>query len=113
MKQTSSLAQGKLAQREWEEVVCPRCKGSGICTQCQSSGIVGMMGIPCALCGGGGERVFRRWDFGRFPPRRITVKETIPGSGRCSGCEGEGQVYRDRETGEMIQQIEGGNRRQH
>jgi hypothetical protein len=52
-----------------------------------------MMGIPCALCGGG-EREVARWDFTRFPPRKVKRRETMPGTGRCAGCDGTGRVYR-------------------
>ncbi|MCC7354056.1 MAG: hypothetical protein IT330_09885 [Anaerolineae bacterium] len=106
MGQADEGVRDKLARGEWEEVTCPRCRGERRCSQCKGTGIVGMMGIPCTLCGGGYQEV-TRWDWSRFPPRRVTRRETVPGTGRCAGCDNAGRVYRDTRTGAIYRQATG------
>lgn len=64
---------------------CPRCEGSGQCSECRGQGFV-----ACVNCSGSGQRSSSRG--GSYPCRACQASGKLECSPLCSSCEGSGQI---------------------
>ena len=64
---------------------CPRCEGSGQCSECQGQG-----SVPCVTCDGSGQRSSSRG--GSYPCRACQGTGRTECAPICVSCEGSGQI---------------------
>lgn len=67
---------------------CPRCEGSGQCSDCQGTGQ-----IPCPNCEGSGQRTSSRGST--YPCKSCKGQGQVDCSPRCPSCEGSGEITPD------------------
>lgn len=72
---------------------CPRCEGTGQCTECKGAGWV-----TCIACEGRGEMVSSRG--GAYPCRSCKASGKAECSPQCPSCEGSGKI-----TAELQQKV--------
>ncbi len=64
---------------------CPRCEGSGVCSECSGSGH-----ISCVSCDGKGERTTPRGL--KFQCKTCAGEGTVECRPDCASCEGSGEI---------------------